>query len=125
MTTVLEAARELCIALKECEEYKRLRASETYMGNDPDAQDLTCKYNTATKTLSEIFGQGKVPSKEDFENLRSLEAAMSEDETVGPYLAAQKEFEDLLKEVNKMINAAIQGPGSPGSCNCGHHHPGS
>ncbi|MHB1126734.1 MAG: YlbF family regulator [Bacillota bacterium] len=122
MTAVLEKARELCVALMECEEYKRLRTSETYMINDPDAQDLTREYNEAIKALNDHVREGHVPSKDELDKLRSLEVAMSEDETIGPCFKAQKEFEGLIAEVNKMINAAIRGPGSPEGCTCGHHH---
>ncbi|GAB4271824.1 hypothetical protein Tfer_0512 [Thermincola ferriacetica] len=114
--TVLEKAKELAQAIAECDELKEVRAAETRMTLDPDAQDILREFQIKQREFYNIQVNGGELTEEQKRDVERIENRMSQNEYIRKFVGAQERFEALLNSVNMIIAQAISGNSG---CGCG------
>ncbi len=114
--SVVEKAKELADAISECDELKELRSAEARMTLDPAAQDILKEFQEKQREFYELQMTGGELNDTQKADVKRIEAAMSNNQYISAFVAAQGKFEELLKSVNVIIGKAISGDDS--GCGC-------
>lgn len=107
---ILEKARELGIALSESEEYLRMRTARELLNQNEAVSEMIREYQDKQEQLLSILS-GDQLDREVVATLSSDVEAMQKQLLENPlfheFLQSQKEFEQMLSQVNHEIGACI------------------
>lgn len=104
---VLEKAAELGQALVECDEYIMLKAAETAMDNDVQAQEIIRKFQEIRQTAQEAHLSGDVQAEEYLQQFQEIQEQMQQNVAISEFLAAQEKFNLIMQKINLIIGKAI------------------
>jgi len=96
------ALREFCDALGESETYQRFVAADEALQADADAMALLREYQRKQQQLQRGGFDESV-----MEELKGLQAELSDNETIQRQQAAQNELVELLQETNDAVSDEI------------------
>lgn len=125
---IFTKAKELADAIANSDELKALKAAEMEMMMDSDARGIVEEYQTIQQEAMNSGLAYEDLSEEEKAHVEGLEKSMNENSRISAFLAANQAFEQILRSVNMIIGAAINGDqggcgggcsGTEGSCNCG------
>jgi len=116
----IEKAQELGRALLECEEAIILRAAETNLDHDQEAQRLIMEFQQRFKKIQDSQEAGEEVSDKEWQEFNEVQEKMKANKAVQAYFVAQQNFKKLLEQVNTIINQVLTGNScsSPCSGNC-------
>ncbi|MDH7578767.1 MAG: YlbF family regulator [Bacillota bacterium] len=115
--SIIQKAQELGYALLECEETTILRAAETNLDQDSEAQALIKDFQQQQKKIQKLQEAGIEIGEDDLEKFNEVQEKMKENKALQAYFAAQKNFQAILQQVNAIINQILSGgPCSPSAC---------
>ena len=122
MNEILEKARELGEAIIESEEFKALKKAELEQENDEEAMALLKEYSELRTSLAQEIQKGDVSEDEMSAIREKLEEAyekVTTNDHITAYINAQREFQTVLDQMNRIITFHITGE-NPGGCsgNC-------
>ena len=123
MNPIIEKARELGMMLAESDEMKALKGAEELQLSDKDAQELLMEYANTRDALSQRAASPDV-TKEDFEaiqkEMNDAFAKIMTNENIKRYIEANRDFKNLIDQVNAIISFFVKGEEQGGSCsgNC-------
>ena len=120
----IEAAAALGQALVESPQFKKLNAAETETFADTEATNALVEYRKVQQEMAAAAG-GNV-SQEELESIRSKllekQRILNENAIIKNYLDSKKEFDQMMREVNSVLQHYLEGGASncSGSCEtCG------
>lgn len=109
---IIEKAQELGMLISESEIKKAASEAADKMNNDETAVKLLASYNEKRKLETEKL-RGKEPSKEELEAFRNLMQTefekIMENDIIAAYVAANKELDLLIEQVNAVLAYYITG----------------
>lgn len=123
MNPIIEKARELGMMLAESDEMKALKGAEELQLADKEAQELLMEYANTRDALSQRAAAPDV-TKEDFESIQKdmndAFAKIMTNENIKRYIEANRDFKNLIDQVNAIISFFVKGEEQGGSCsgNC-------
>ena len=126
---ILDAAKEIGIALEQSEEFKQLDEATKIQNNDDEAQRLIGEYNLVRLQLMQKM-QGKDMTDEQLNQIRMQLAdefdKLMQYEIIKNYIDAKETFDNLYNKVKNVIDFYASGEksgGCSGSCStCGGCH---
>ena len=126
---ILDAAKEIGIALEQSEEFKKLDEATKIQNNDDEAQRLIGEYNLVRLQLMQKM-QGKDLTDEQLNQIRMQLAdefdKLMQYEIIKNYIDAKEKFDNLYNKVKNVIDFYANGEksgGCSGSCStCGGCH---
>lgn len=126
---ILDAAKEIGIALEQSEEFKQLDEATKIQNNDDEAQRLIGEYNLVRLQLMQKM-QGKDMTDEQLNQIRMQLAdefdKLMQYEIIKNYIDAKEKFDNLYNKVKNVIDFYASGEksgGCSGSCStCGGCH---
>ena len=126
---ILDAAKEIGIALEQSEEFKQLDEATKIQNNDDEAQRLIGEYNLVRLQLRQKM-QGKDMTDEQLNQIRMQLAdefdKLMQYEIIKNYIDAKEKFDNLYNKVKNVIDFYASGEksgGCSGSCStCGGCH---
>ncbi len=126
MNEVLDKTRELGVLIQASEQMKNMKNAEILQANDDKAQELMKEYNLTRLNLARDMQAGKI-SREDAvkKNNEAFDDIVERSDTIKKYIAAKKEFDSLVNQVNQILNFYITGqdPNCTHDCStCGGCH---
>ena len=126
MNEVLDKTRELGVLIQASEQMKNMKNAEILQANDDKAQELMKEYNLTRLNLARDMQAGKI-SREDAvkKNNEAFDDIVERSDTIKKYIAAKKEFDTLVNQVNQILNFYITGqdPNCTHDCStCGGCH---
>lgn len=126
MNEVLDKTRELGVLIQASEQMKNMKNAEILQANDDKAQELMKEYNLTRLNLARDMQAGKI-SREDAvkKNNEAFDDIVEKSDTIKKYIAAKKEFDSLVNQVNQILNFYITGqdPNCTHDCStCGGCH---
>ena len=110
MNDVLDKTRELGVLIQASEQMKNMKNAEILQANDDKAQELMKEYNLTRLNLARDMQAGKI-SREDAvkKNNEAFDDIVERSDTIKKYIAAKKEFDTLVNQVNQILNFYITG----------------
>ena len=109
---IIEKAQELGKLISDSEIRKAAQAASDKMNNDEVAVRLLAEYNETRRVETEKL-RGKEPSKEELEAFKKLMedafAKIMKNDTIASYVAANKELDLLVEQVNAVLAYYISG----------------
>ena len=110
MNEVLDKTRELGVLIQASEQMKNMKNAEILQANDDKAQELMKEYNLTRLNLARDMQAGKI-SREDAvkKNNEAFDDIVERSDTIKKYIAAKKEFDTLVNQVNQILNFYITG----------------
>lgn len=108
MSFVLEKAKELCIALQECPEFKNFQAAKEEVLNNPESKDRLERYLEMMNKASQAEKENRPLTVEEKSDLEKISKAAAFYPDTGRFLGTQKQFLDLFRQVSVMLQAAAQ-----------------
>lgn len=126
MNEVLDKTRELGVLIQASEQMKNMKNAEILQANDDKAQELMKEYNLTRLNLARDMQAGKI-SRDDAvkKNNEAFDDIVEKSDTIKKYIAAKKEFDSLVNQVNQILNFYITGqdPNCTHDCStCGGCH---
>ena len=126
---ILDAAKEIGIALEQSEEFKQLDEATKIQNNDDEAQRLIGEYNLVRLQLMQKM-QGKDMTDEQLNQIRMQLAdefdKLMQYEIIKNYIDAKEKFDNLYNKVKNVIDFYASGEksgGCSGNCStCGGCH---
>lgn len=112
----VEKAVELGRALLECEETIILRAAETNLDHDLEAQKLIREFQQKFKKIQDLQEAGEEVSDQDWQEFNDAQEKVKANKTVQAYFVAQQNFKKLLEHVNTIVNQVLRGNPCSSSC---------
>lgn len=110
MNEILEKARELGALIQASEQMKNVKNAEILQENDDNAQELLREYNTKRINLARDMQEGKISREEAVkQNNEAFEAIISKSEAISRHIAAKKEFDQMVNQINQILNYYITG----------------
>jgi len=106
--SVLEKARELCIAIKESPEFKNYQEAKEKVLNNPEDKDRLERYLELMNKASQAEKENRSLTMEEKYNLERISKAVAFYPETGRFLAVQKQFFDLFQQVSTMLQATAQ-----------------
>ncbi len=126
MNEVLDKTRELGVLIQASEQMKNMKNAEILQANDDKAQELMKEYNLARLNLARDMQAGKISREEAVKkNNEAFDYIVEKSDTIKKYIAAKKEFDTLVNQVNQILNFYITGqdPNCTHDCStCGGCH---
>ena len=126
MNEVLDKTRELGVLIQASEQMKNMKNAEILQANDDKAQELMKEYNLARLNLARDMQAGKISREEAVKkNNEAFDDIVERSDTIKKYIAAKKEFDTLVNQVNQILNFYITGqdPNCTHDCStCGGCH---
>ena len=123
MNQIIEKARELGQMIAESDEFKALKGAEELQLQDPEAQELMIEYANRRDELSQKAAREDI-TKEEFEAIqKEMQDAFNKlctNKNITRYIEANKEFSNLIGQVNSIIAYFVKGEEQSGGCsgNC-------
>lgn len=136
MEKVLNQAEQLAETILESEEFIKMRLSEQAAMKDEEATRLVADYAEKRQAVEELLTSSNMDHEalgKASEALSAVEKQIDEHPLLKQMQQARGEFNEMMKQVNKLIRFVITGEadeepegGCTGSCEtCGgacHHH---
>ncbi len=126
MNEVLDKTRELGVLIQASEQMKNMKNAEILQANDDKAQELMKEYNLTRLNLARDMQAGKISREEAVKkNNEAFDDIVEKSDTIKKYIAAKKEFDTLVNQVNQILNFYITGqdPNCTHDCStCGGCH---
>ncbi len=126
MNEVLDKTRELGVLIQASEQMKNMKNAEILQANDDKAQELMKEYNLTRLNLARDMQAGKISREEAVKkNNEAFDDIVERSDTIKKYIAAKKEFDTLVNQVNQILNFYITGqdPNCTHDCStCGGCH---
>ena len=126
MNEVLDKTRELGVLIQASEQMKNMKNAEILQANDDNAQELMKEYNLTRLNLARDMQAGKISREEAVKkNNEAFDDIVEKSDTIKKYIAAKKEFDTLVNQVNQILNFYITGqdPNCTHDCStCGGCH---
>lgn len=126
MNEVLDKTRELGVLIQSSEQMKNMKNAEILQANDDKAQELMKEYNLTRLNLARDMQAGKISREEAVKkNNEAFDDIVERSDTIKKYIAAKKEFDTLVNQVNQILNFYITGqdPNCTHDCStCGGCH---
>ena len=126
MNEVLDKTRELGVLIQASEQMKNMKNAEILQANDDKAQELMKEYNLTRLNLARDMQAGKISREEAVKkNNEAFDDIVERSDTIKKYIAAKKEFDSLVNQVNQILNFYItrQDPNCTHDCStCGGCH---
>ena len=125
---IFTKAKELADAIAASEELKTLKAAEMQMMMDNDAREIIEEYQSIQQEAMSNGLSYEDLSEDEKAHVEKLEKAMGENANISAFLSANQAFEQILRSVNMIISAGINGQGgcgTDGSCSCSSNASGS
>jgi cell fate (sporulation/competence/biofilm development) regulator YlbF (YheA/YmcA/DUF963 family) len=117
--SVLEKAKILGEAILASEELIKLRDAEAIMNNDFEARKIIQEFQQAQQEFHQWQMDGNDLTEEHRAKADALEEKMIDNDKIRSYMEAQKEFENLLQQINNIISQSISGLCDDSSCSAG------
>lgn len=109
---IIEKAQELGKLISESEIRKAATLAADKMNNDETAITLLAAYNETRRAETEKL-RGKEPTKEELEAFKKLMeeefAKIMKNDVIATYVAANKELDTLVEQVNAVLAYYISG----------------
>lgn len=129
MEKILEKAKELGIMIAESEQFAAIKAAEENQVADPEADALMAEFTKKQEEYSKRMANPEI-TKEEFESIKQEAQAdfekICQNKNIKAYLDANREFANLINQVNSIIGYFVKGgeaSGCSGSCStCGGCH---
>lgn len=110
MNEVLDKTRELGVLIQASEQMKNMKNAEILQANDDKAQELMKEYNLTRLNLARDMQAGKISREEAVKkNNEAFDDIVERSDTIKKYIAAKKEFDTLVNQVNQILNFYITG----------------
>jgi cell fate (sporulation/competence/biofilm development) regulator YlbF (YheA/YmcA/DUF963 family) len=127
---IFTKAKDLADAIANSAELASLKEAEMKMMMDTDAREIVEEYQGIQMDAMNKGLSYEDLSEEEKKHVEELEAKMNENANISAFLGANQAFEQIMRSVNMIISAAINGQqgggcsgcsssGADGSCNCG------
>lgn len=127
---IFTKAKELADAIAGSAELASLKEAEMKMMMDSEARGIVEEYQGIQMDAMNKGLSFEDLSEEEKKHVEELEAKMNENANISAFLGANQAFEQILRSVNMIIGAAINGGNQGGcaavvptvltvSCNCG------
>ena len=124
--TIAEQTHELGKLIQESAEMAAYKAAEEAQMNDENAKALMEEYNLNRMNLARDMQEGKITQEEAVKKNTEAFTKLSQDsETIRNFIAAKKQFDGVISEINGILNYYITGqePGCTHDCGtCGGCH---
>ena len=104
--TMLEATSNLADNLTQSEAFLRFRAAEGKLNGDPEAQRLLAEFSELQQKIRTQQHSSSI-SENDIKQLRALQSAIANNETIQDYQLAQELAFAFLREVNQEISQLL------------------
>lgn len=118
---IIEKAQELGKLIADSEVRKAAVLATDKMNNDEAAVKLLAAYNETRRVETEKL-RGTEPTKEDLENFKNLMqeefAKIMKNDVIASYVAANKELDMLVEQVNAVLAYYISGEEQHSSGGC-------
>ncbi len=101
-------AKELAEAIKETEEFETLKSAENKLNIDVKASEMLQEFQDKQQKLQESQQNGEEVSQEEIQSLQSLQQQMQDNDTIKELMDAQKQFDNMLQEVNQTVITALK-----------------
>lgn len=105
--SVLEKARELGNEIANSKEMLAMRDAEMAMLREPSAKVILREFEEKRRAFQMIQSQGQQLNDNQKKEAEEIEKKMLENHHIYSFFMAQKDFEKLLEEVNKIIGESI------------------
>ncbi|MDW7675747.1 MAG: YlbF family regulator [Bacillota bacterium] len=119
MSTIIDKAKDLGAAIASSEELAKLRNAELEMNNDGDATNIIAEFQQAQQEFQQWQATGNDLTDEHKDKAKAIEEKMTGNSKISAYMEAQREFEQLLYEINNIISLSISGQCGDGGCSAG------
>jgi cell fate (sporulation/competence/biofilm development) regulator YlbF (YheA/YmcA/DUF963 family) len=117
--TILEKAKILGEAIVAGEELTKLRNAEALMNNDLEARGIIQEFHRTQQEFHQWQMEGNELTEEQRVKADAFEEKMVDNDKIRAYMEAQKEFEDLLHQINNIISQSISDQCDDSSCGSG------
>ncbi|MBS3811432.1 MAG: YlbF family regulator [Halanaerobiales bacterium] len=107
--SVIKKAKELGEELVNSQEYAELKRKESALYDDEDATSLLKEYENINKQVQMARNNGKEINEKHQKKLQSLQLKMEQNPSINTYIESQKEFNEVMNSINKIINGYISG----------------
>ncbi|MDZ7672334.1 MAG: YlbF family regulator [Halanaerobiales bacterium] len=107
--SVIEKAKELGQELIDSAEFEELKKKESALYDNEDATALLEQYEQLNKQLQMARANGQEINESQQKKLQSLQMKMEQNPAIKSYIESQKEFNEVMNSVNKIINGFITG----------------
>ena len=117
MEKILEKAKELGIMISESEQFRAIKAAEENQVADPEADALMAEFTKNQEEYSKRMANPEI-TKEEFESIKQEAQASFEkicqNKNIKAYLDANREFANLINQVNSIIGYFVKGGDAQG-----------
>lgn len=103
--SVLEKAKDLCLALRDSQEFKNFQEAKEILISNPDAKDRWERYQRLVQKASEAEKANKQLDLEDRDDLRRMISSISFYPETARFSAAQQAYYGLVQQILNMIEA--------------------
>ncbi len=117
--SVIEKAQELGQVLRETEEAAILQAAEINLEKTIESRNLIVEFQQRFQKIQSAQNAGEKVSDEELAIFNQIQEKAKTDKNIQSYFAAQKNFNDLLQQVNNIINQVLRGESCSSDC-CDH-----
>lgn len=118
---IFTKAKELADAIANSTELASLKEAEMKMMMDNEARAIVEEYQGIQTDAMNKGLSFEDLSEEEKKHVEELEAKMNENANISAFLGANQAFEQILRSVNMIIGAAINGGNQGGCSSCGSH----
>ena len=118
---IFTKAKELADAIANSTELASLKEAEMKMMMDNEARAIVEEYQGIQTDAMNKGLSFEDLSEEEKKHVEELEAKMNENANISAFLGANQAFEQILRSVNTIIGAAINGGNQGGCSSCGSH----
>ena len=133
MVSVYDLAVELGKMLSATEEYTRVKETQKAVAMDSEARTLVNDFQQLQKSYNRMQMMGHQLTRENLQQLEETEKRASANPLVKEYLYAQREFYEVVNNVNTKIQEGLTGkslsedpePQEQGGCSCTSNETGS
>lgn len=108
MSVIMEMAKDLGQAMRETEEFEKLKAAEQKLNEDVDAQVLMEGLQSSQEKLQKLQMAGLQPSEEQVQEFQQQREQMSTNSAISSFMQAQEEFSNMVQEVNEAISEGMK-----------------
>ena len=118
---IFTKAKDLADAIANSAELASLKEAEMKMMMDTEARGIVEEYQGIQMDAQAKGLAFEDLSEEDKKRVEELEAKMNENANISAFLGANQAFEQILRSVNMIISAGINGGNQGGCSSCGSH----
>lgn len=123
MSSVIEKAEELGMAILNSQEYQNLNDAQDKLDANPEAQKMIRAFQEKQSSLHQAHHSGEEIQEDEIEKLKILQKDMLENEIIKDYLLAKQNTEKLITSVNQVLSRTVGESlgigGSSGGCSGG------